>query len=68
MNPNKTRKVTIKDVLEVCELASMGINETIDGTRINPNEKIAEFLCDSGLLEDPGSREIQKKYQDNFRD
>lgn len=61
-NPKKTRKVTIKDVLDVCELASLGIKESTDGTPVNPSWKISEFLCDSGMLEDRECMDIQEKY------
>lgn len=67
-NPKKTRQVTIKDVLDVCELASLGIKESIDGTSVNPSCKISEFLCDSGMLEDRGFLDIQEKYRDKLKD
>ena len=47
MNPNKTRKVTIKDIMDEYELELMGISVSVDGTPVNSALRISEFLFDS---------------------
>ena len=68
MNPNKTRKVTIKDVLDEAEFELMGITHSIDGIPISSSRKISEFLNDSGMRETSEYIEIQARYRDKMRD
>ena len=67
MNP-KTRKVTIKDVLNEHELELMGISASVDGTHVNSSRKISEFLHDSGMRESCEYLEIQARYRDKMMD
>ena len=68
MNSNKTRKVTIKDVLNEHELELLGITESVDGTPVNSSRKISEFLHDSGMRETSEYIEIRSRYCDKMRD
>ena len=62
----KTRKVTIKDVLNEHELELLGISESVDGTPVNSTRKISEFLHDSGMRESYEYLEIQARYHDKM--
>jgi len=68
MNPNKTRKVTIKDIMDEYELELMGISVSVDGTPVNSALRISEFLFDSGIYESSGLVEIQSRYRDKMDD
>ena len=64
----KTRKVTVKDVLDENELVLLGLTELIDGTPLNPLRKVFQFLHDSGMRETSEYIEIQARYRDKMRD
>lgn len=66
--PKKTRKITIKDVLNEHELELLGIKESIDGTPVNSSRKINEFLHDCGMRESPEYLEVQARYRDKMKD
>ena len=70
MNPPsiKTRKVTIKDVLNEHELELLGIRESIDGTPVNSSRKISEFLHDNGMRETEEYFAVRAKYKDKMAD
>ena len=64
----KTRKVTIKDVLNEHELELLGISESVDGTPVNSSREISEFLHDSGMRESFEYLEIQARYHEKMMD
>ena len=68
IDPQKTRKVTIQDVLNEHMLELMGIEESVDGTPVNSSRKISEFLNDSGMRETSEYIEIRARYRDKMRD
>ncbi len=61
-------KVTIQDILEEHELELFGIRESIDGAPVNSSLKISEFLCESGIYEATGYKEIQDRYRGKLKD
>lgn len=65
-NPQNTRKVTIKDVIDEWDLEYMGITEKTDGTPINSSLTRSEFLRDSGIYESTEYLEIKARYRDKI--
>lgn len=67
-NPQNTRKVTIKDVIDEWDLEYIGITEKTYGTPINSSLTRSEFLRDSGIYKSPEYFEIQDRYRDKIHE
>ena len=61
IDPQKTRKVTIQDVLDEHELELMGLRESVDGIPNDTDLKVSEFLHNRGVYVSSGYIEIHQQ-------